>query len=219
MEKFNYKTLFKDCQWALHTTMTCDVAFTHALRQYCSDTAVFYHAPRQPVCSVVPVDCDLGELKSIHYPVNLDGPVFHAKLSLVKKKQNDGYRLAVYTRNMVFGSLKEAWVILELNETHEPSDTGPQLQQFLKKLYGSTDDAGKLWMEHHKLDPDGQAYSELGKCTARAFDRDAIVCFGGCGGYPLFQHMISYVMFRLPSVQTLPCQSQLPWFPYHESHR
>jgi hypothetical protein len=63
------------------------------------------------------------------------------------------------------------------------------LQSFLKKIYYSTNKDGKLWLEGHKLHPEGELFRRFSNIELEDEDlkRAVSLFFGGCGNDPLYE--------------------------------
>lgn len=96
---------------------------------------------------------------------------FHTKISFVSMEPNsnkeDGskelcYRLAVYSKNITFGSpkLMEAGAIFDLVPCNK-NENGCEFQRFLNYTYDSTNKEGKLWLKNHGLCKEDEVYNKL----------------------------------------------------------
>lgn len=199
-------------KWSVHTTMTCDTAYTAALLKkqlgnsaelkthlengviFTDKMGVFYDAKHPPTLSVSSRSIPVEAVDALQFSISAD-TTLHAKLSLVciefPRERKRRYRLAVYTKNMEFNnSCAEAALIFDLkpNEKFENSDDAEQLKVFFNVLYERCGKNGWKWIEEHGFFSEGYVWEDLKKCQliGRLFgdtdSRTASLYFGGCGG-------------------------------------
>ncbi len=205
---FKLENLFANknpVQWALHTTMTAELPYLAALAAMQTggsdiagtlknppDVAFFHNKNSTPTCkTALKTTYPIGNLKDKMFPVYKDGQTFHAKLSLVYF-EDGAYRLAVYSKNCGYASdtMLEVAALFDLSFGGAENDNSQQLRSFFAHLFDHTTDAGKHFIDNHKiinLFENGVILTEVP--TSKHSPKPAQIFFGGCGGDTLSTHM------------------------------
>lgn len=153
--------------WAMHTTMTCNLAYSielayqavgkcAKLSQYLTTdevnrTAVFYHASKKRFLTFKTAEKKLNISKyfSLAHPITSD-QTYHAKISLVYyyMENNSGLRLAVYSKNHDFtDSCADIAMLYDIEPVEGDTETGKALCAYIEKLHEKTDEKGKQWLD------------------------------------------------------------------------
>lgn len=105
---------------------------------------------------------DFSGIQNYLHPLTTN-QTFHAKLSFVclenKEKNEQCYRLGVYSKNITFGAptLLEVGMLFDL-DFNAPDETskanGSEFQSFLSHIHSCTDRSGQEWLTSHGLAPE-----------------------------------------------------------------
>ena len=209
-----------EIKWHLHTTMTLDYAYEAALYNINKDMAVFYdsgkaknneerqfhgcsYAVDPSVMSKIKEKCFEVSCKKSDEKSNVSFQVFHAKLSLIcysSEQEGTRFRLIVYSKNHGFSvdSCADLAMGFDLdlgNKGQVAEQNGKEFQQYLCKIYSSTNREGKKWLEDKGLIISNKASHSFRYITLKALDypntENIRIMFGGCDKISLWEKMQS----------------------------
>lgn len=183
--------------WGLHTTYNCDIAYSAEvlMKQYKENAlgnvwnkngfAVFYNKACGIASSSSVTDAKWFKDKFFYPLENNKNQTFHAKISLIKYKDNignDGYRIAIYSKNQTFGyNCAEIGQVYELVKKKSGASYINELCDYLDMLFDSTSEKGREWLSSKGLNKNGELYSILSDYVLQDDKGNNVqLLFGGC---------------------------------------